>query len=309
MVNLSTLLSSRGDARQLVEIPEGPFEWSDKLLLGSFEIIKAVQFHNFDITDCEVCINFVECEFSDCKLRNLKSFGHLWGADDYWSDCTFESCYFEQMRSPMNTFSKCLFDKVEINGYSPYQTVFHACEFNESSFSGMKPRSISNSAMTNSMLIQIPGQVLFRDCSFVNVEFRDCYFQDVAFERCTWEKTNAHNCSFDGVISDVTWWREQKTDPFSNFLFKALEIIRKKCGTDSAAYKEFENYVIDYGAGRNVSRDFSACLYNNRVPYAETQKVIKELRKLVILHQISHSKNEPTRQPTAMDMLWNGLLR
>ena len=39
--------------------------------------------------------------------------------------------------------------------------------------------------------------------------------------------------------------------------------------------------MIDYGSGKTTNKDFSACLYNNRVPYAETQKVIKDLRKLV----------------------------
>jgi hypothetical protein len=36
--------------------------------------------------------------------------------------------------------------------------------------------------------------------------------------------------------------------------------------------------------GRTDSRDFSACLYNNRVPHSETRKIINGLRKLVGKH-------------------------
>ena len=284
MVAFSKILSSSGDARQIAGIPDGPYEWNDSLSLGTFEVIKRVRFQDFCISDSEVCLNFVECEFSACKLRNLKSTGHLWGADDCWINCDFESCDFEQMRSPMNTFTGCVFSKIRIKGYSPYQTVFDACAFNEVLISGLKPRAGKNNTMTNPLLRQVPGQILFRDCSFVNVEFRECYFQDVVFERCTWDKTSAHGCSFDGVFSDTIWWQAQRLDPFTAFLSKALELIRQKCGPESAAHREFENYVVDYGSGRTSSRDYSACLYNNRVPYAEIQKVDRELSKLEDLH-------------------------
>ncbi len=267
-----------------MSLPHGTYFWSDAQTLGSFEVLKGIRFLDFDISDSEVNINFVECGFCECKFRGLRSNGHLWGADDYWERCDFESCNFKQMRSPMNTFIECTFSGVNIEGYTPHQTLFESCVFSHGSISGMKPRMIRNSNMINPLLDPSCGQLVFRNCTFEAVGFRECYFEGVVFDRCTFHGATAANCSFDGVASDTTWWQPQQVDPFTVFLISALDLIRRKCGHESAAHKEFENYLIDYGAGRTSSRDFSACLYNNRVPYAETQKVIKDLRKLVTLH-------------------------
>jgi hypothetical protein len=185
------------------------------------------------------------------------------------------------MIAPANSFERCRFDEVAVMNFKPHQTLFDGCSFSRCTIEGLKAHLISNRQIVNRDLKGGGGQLLFRDCRFEGISFRQCYFEGVVFQRCSFENTEASGCSFEGIVSDVVWWGAQKTDPFTVFLVKALDLIRTKCGRECAAYREFETYMIDYGSGRTSDKDFSACLYSNRVPYAETQKLIKDLRKLV----------------------------
>ncbi len=284
MVTVDALLAARGDVRQALRLPGGPVDWSDREQWRRLEVLRDLRFDDFRVSEVDVGLNFVSCRFADCSFKGLRVDNHFWGAADTWERCVFEECDMTGMIAPMNSFQGCRFDRLMLRNFKPYQTLFAGTEFANCTIEGLRAQTIRNSQMVNSDITGSSGQLLFRECSFVAVDFRQCYFQDVAFERCIWDKTSAHDCSFDGIISDTTWWQAQRLDPFTAFLSKALALIRQKCGPESAVHREFENYVIDYGAGRTADRDFSACLYNNRVPYAETQKVIKELRKLVALH-------------------------
>lgn len=284
MVTVDALLNARGDVRQALSLPDGAVNWSDRQDWLRLEVLRGLGFNDFRVSHVDVGLNFISCEFSNCLFKSLRVENHFWGAGDVWQSCVFEECDMMGMIAPMNSFQGCRFNKSKLQNFKPHQTIFSETVFANCTIQGLRAQSIRNNQMINADMDQSCGQLLFRDCSFVDVEFRQCYFQDVIFERCTWGRTTADECSFDGVVSDVTWWQAQRVDPFTAFLGKALELIRRKCGPESAAHKEFENYLIEYGTGRTSSRDFSACLYNNRVPYAETQKVIKDLRKLVISH-------------------------
>lgn len=140
--------------------------------------------------------------------------------------------------------------------------------------------STSNSQIATREFNDTGGQLLFRDCRFEGIRFQQCCFEGTVFQGCVFIDTEASGCSFEGVVSDAKWWSVQKCDPFTVFLSKALELIRARCCRESAAYREFETYMIDYGTGKTTNKDFSTCLYNNRVPYAEAQHVIKDLRTL-----------------------------
>jgi hypothetical protein len=188
------------------------------------------------------------------------------------------------MIAPMNSFRDCRFENLKLLNFKPHQTLFTGSAFSNCAIQGLHAQTIRNSQKRNTEMDLPRGQLLFRDCYFKDVDFRRCYFEDVIFERCTWDRITANECSFDGIISDTMWWDTQTVDPFAAFLGDALELIRQKCGSASNAYLEFENYVIDYGAGRTRNRDFSACLYNHRVPYTETQRIIKGLRALLASH-------------------------
>lgn len=282
MVIADRLLGVHGDARGILDLPKtGVVDWSDAAELARFEVIRGVQFERFSVSRAEVGLNFVECGFKQCAFRDLKTDGHLWGAEDRWTECVFERCNLRGMIAPVNSFERCRFDEVVVVNFKPHQTLFDGCSFSRGTIEGLKAHLISNSQIVNRDLKGGGGQLLFRECHFEGILFRQCYFEGVVFQRCSFENTEASGCSFEGIVSDVTWWGAQRTDPFAVFLTKALDLIRAKCGRDSAAYREFETYMIDYGSGRTSNKDFSACLYNNRVPYAETQKIIKDLRKLV----------------------------
>ncbi|MEQ1751843.1 MAG: hypothetical protein ABL974_20645 [Prosthecobacter sp.] len=243
--------------------------------------MNGLQFNDFCVSDADVGLNFVSCNFSRCQFVNIRTDGHLWGAKDTWTGCTFKGCRLKGMIAPMNTFVGCRFEMLKLQNFKPYQTVFADCVFDHAVIEGLRAQTISNRLMVNSDMGTTHGQLVFRNCRFESTAFLQCYFESVVFEQCSFANMDAEACSFDGIISDATWWGEQKVDPFTAFLGKALDLIRVKCGSESAAYKEFENYIIDYGSGRTTSRDFSACLYNNRVPYAETLKFNNALMKLV----------------------------
>ncbi len=284
MVTVDALLKARGDVRQSLDLPDGAVDWSDRQDWLRLEVLRNLEFNDFRVSQVDVGLNFISCEFSNCLFKSLRVENHFWGAGDVWQSCAFEECDMKGMIAPMNTFRGCRFDKLRLQNFKPHQTLFVGTVFANCTIQGLRAQSIRNNQMINADMDPSRGQLLFRDCSFVDVQFRQCYFQDVIFERCTWDGTTASECSFDGVVSDETWWEVQRVDAFTAFLSSALELIRRECGPESAAHKAFENYVIEYRSGRTTSRDFSACLYNNRVPYAETQRVIKDLRKLVTSH-------------------------
>ena len=282
MAIVDLLLRAQGDARSILRLPKtGTIDWSDAVELARLEVIRDVQLENFSVSRAEVGLNFVECGFSQCAFSDLKTDGHLWGAKDRWTECVFERCNLRGMIAPVNSFDRCRFDEVTVVNFKPHQTLFEGCSFSRSTIEGLRPHLISNSQIVNRDFKGGSGQLLFRDCRFDGVSFRQSYFEGVVFQRCSFENTEASECSFDGIVADYTWWSPQKIDPFTFFLTKALDLIRTKCGRESAVYREFETYMIDYGSGRTSDKDFSACLYNNRVPYAETQKIIKDLTKLV----------------------------
>lgn len=282
MVIVDRLLSNQGDARGTLGLPlNGVVKWSDRSELARFEIINGVTFEGFSMSQAEVGLNFVECAFKQCGFRDLETDGHLWGAEDRWKECVFERCILHGMIAPVNSCEGCRFDDVELVNFKPHQTLFEGCSFSRGTIEGLKAHMVSNDQVVNHDLKGCAGQLFFRNCRFDGITFRHCSFDGVVFQRCSFEKSEAHDCSFDRIISDVTWWRTQKADPFAAFLEKALDLIRAKCGRESAAYREFETYVINYGSGKTTDKDFSACLYNDRVPYIETQKIIRDLRKLI----------------------------
>lgn len=282
MVIVDRLISARGDARHILGILSGEkIEWSAAEELARLDVIRGIQFEEFEVSHAEVGLNFVESRFNRCVFSDLRTDGHLWGAEDEWNDCVFEHCRLRGMVAPVNSFNRCRFEGVSIVNFKAHQTLFDGCSFLRSTIEGLRAILTRNSQIVNRELGDADAQILFRDCRFEEVLFRQCYFEGAVFQRCVFVDIDARECAFEGAISDVAWWSPQKVDPFTVFLRKALELIRAKCGRESAAYREFEKYTMDYGSGRTMNKDFSASLYNNRVPYAETQKVIKDIRKLV----------------------------
>lgn len=281
MVNVDRLLGVNGDARKLLGLPHrGTVAWSNPEDLARYEVIKGVHFDDFALSNAEIGINFVGCSFDRCAFKDLKTRGHLWGAEDRWFQCVFKRCDLRGMIAPVNSFKGCFFEEVTIEKFKPHQTLFDDCSFSHGSIQGIKVQMISNSQVVNREFKSGGGHLLFRNCRFDTMAFGQCYFDGVVFQRCIFEKTTASACNFDGVVSDVHWWEMRQSDPFMVFLVNALDLIGSKCGLSSSAYREFESYLIDYGSGRTTSTDFSACLFNDRVPYEETQKFINGLREL-----------------------------
>lgn len=286
MVTVEALQMVRGDVRRALNLPEGEIIWSDQKEWIRLEILKSLEFNDFRVSQVDVKLNFVSCDFVKCSFQRIRAEQHFWGASDTWQSCSFEGCDLSGMIAPMNSFRSCIFENLNLQKFNPHQTIFSDTIFKNCIIQGMRAQMIKNNQMINTDMMQSNAQLIFRECRFDSVEFRKCYFHDVIFERCIFHETTADQCDFEGVASDIIWWQPQRVEPFTAFLSSALELIARRCGSESAAFKEFEIYLGDYRSGRTTSRDFSAFLYNDRVPYSETQKVIKDLRKLAGSHSL-----------------------
>ena len=281
MLTIDKLIGHRGDARRLLRIPgRETITLNEQLEWKRLEILQDLHFSNFAIQDVEIRTNFVRCTFDSCRFQAIETDGHLWGASDIWRDCNFDGCTLRSIISPMNSFVACTFRNVNITNYKPYQTLFQRCSFVGGQWQGLRAHLVQNRTMSNPLLPAGAGMVCFRHCEFDSLLFEQCYFEGVVFEKCAFRNVEVQSSQFEGVTSDIRWWSAQVGTPFSLFLTKALALVATKCGKESAAYKEFEKYVIDFGVGKTGSRDFSACLYSNRVPYSDRQKLIKDLREL-----------------------------
>lgn len=283
MVTVAALLKAQGNVRHALGLPDGTVKCSDRQEWCRLEVLKGLIFSEFHFSEVDIGVDFVRCDFKNCDFLRIHVEDHFWGVRDTWKLCWFKDCHMSGMIAPMNTFRSCRFDNLELQDFKPYQTLFIESTFTNCSIHGLKAQAVRNNEMINPDMARSRGQVVFRGCKFEAVKFRQCYFQEVIFEGCTFSETEAYDSSFDGIISDEKWWKTQKADPFTVFLGDALDLIRRECGPESAAYREFERYCIDHGTGITTSRDFTTCLYNSCVPYAETQKIIKDLRKLVRL--------------------------
>src|SRR6266436_4423383 len=150
MVIVDRLLSAQGDARGILNLPKTTeVDWSDATDLARFEVIRGVQFERFSVSRAEVGLNFVECGFKQCAFRDLRTDGHLWGAEDRWTECVFERCDLHGMIAPVNSFESCRFDEVSVVNFKPHQTLFDGCSFSRGSIEGLKAHLISNSQIVN----------------------------------------------------------------------------------------------------------------------------------------------------------------
>ncbi|HUP79754.1 MAG TPA: pentapeptide repeat-containing protein, partial [Pirellula sp.] len=212
---------------------------------------------------------------------SLTSDGHFWGASDAWHRCAFESVHLSEVISPMNMFSGCRFKGASLTNYKPYQTLFEDCLFEQSEIAGLKAQQISNSSNRNPALAGRQSTLVFQGCEFRNVRFRGCFFAGVQFDACRFSNVDAQACDFTGIECSQPWWPEQKSNPFMTFLTQTLEMIRQRCGAESKAHSQFEDYLLDYAIGKTTSQDFSACLYSGMIPDAELDKIEDELSKLM----------------------------
>lgn len=187
------------------------------------------------------------------------------------------------MISPMNSFHSCRFEEMELSNFQPYQTLFENCTFTACKIEGMCAQTVLNRNMVNPKLSPADSNrsVVFRRCRFEQTKFAESYFAGIAFEDCQFDLTTADHCDFTGVQSETIWWNTQKGDPFTVFISKVLEFIGRQCGKNSRAHEVFERYVLDYGTGKTTSKDFSACLYSNKVPDSELEQIEKDLPKLM----------------------------
>jgi len=276
------LLGCSGDVRRILGIAQsGPLDLSDAKDWTRPEVLRDLRFDEIFISEAEIRLNFVECRFTGCVFRRVRSDAHFWGADDIWTRCVFEDSNLARMISPMNSFRDCRFQNSTITNFRPYQTLFENCSFTGFAFQGIKAELIQNAQMRNAALDSISGSVLFRKCRFLRSSFRECYFDGIVFEACEFADVSIEACDFSGIVSDFRWWGDRNDDPFAAFLSKALDLIDKQCGKSSQAYQVFHKYVTDYCTGNTQDKDFSACLYSGNVSRDEVQRVSKELKRLV----------------------------
>jgi uncharacterized protein YjbI with pentapeptide repeats len=283
MAPIEQLLGKEGDAISILgaSAMARPVDLSDDTWDQRLVVLRRLKFNRIRLARKKILVNFVECEFADSDFVAVTSEGHFWSASDAWLRCSFESVHLSEVISPMNTFSECRFIGASLTNYRPYQTLFQGCLFEQSGIAGLKAQQISNSINRNAALAGRQSTLVFQGCEFRNVSFNGCFFAGVQFDDCRFSNVDAQACDFTGIESSQPWWPEQKSNPFTTFLTQTLEMIRQRCGAESTAHSQFEDYVLDYATGKTTSQDFSACLYSGKIPDAELDKIEDELSNLM----------------------------
>ena len=280
---IKKLIENKGDVRNIIKInpdDEGFIDISDDDWEKSIDVIESITFNKIKIKNQIISPNFIRCSFYDSKFVELKSDGHFWASSNRWEFCEFKKVELCNVISSLNYFENCSFEDCSLTKYHPYQTLFKKCRFRNFCIEGMKARTIVNKSKRLLELESAKGTLLFLDCIFISPKFFNCFFEGVEFKNCKFENPKVEACSFEGTYSDDIWWQEQEIDPFVKFIMEILKFIEKKFGKESASFKTFYNYYIDYTTGRTKSRDYSECLYNGNVPENELDEIENELDKI-----------------------------
>jgi len=283
MVIIDRLLSKTGDAHMLLGMTKSHelLDISHDAWENRLAVLQGLQFRQVRLAGKEVKVNFVSCSFEASEFQNVQSTGHFWAGQNRWQNCRFESVQLAEAISPMNSFRSCRFIEMFITNYKPYQTLFVGCQFDGGVISGLRAQLAFNQTLRNPDLKNSEATVVFRNCAFSGTAFEESFFAGIEFDACLFTNVQAQGCDFSGVISDQKWWPDQVSDPFTIFLTRLLDLIRVRCGSKSSAFAVFENYVREYKTGSTQSKDFSACLYTEKVPNSELDRIESELPKLM----------------------------
>lgn len=274
-MSLYDLEDRSGDIVELMAISRGSDGVADLASLDwpeALTVLRDLTFSRVRLEDVEVRPNLVECVIEDSTFSRLRSRAHFWGAEDRWSRCRFTDVELQDVISPQSRFEDCVFQNVSLVNYHPCETVFSRCTFIDTRFFGMKVEAATGLAK-HAELDQGVSTV-FSECSLSHCLFENCYFDGVEFRASAFVDVTAENCDFTGVITDKRWWgNSMEGDPFIAFLDEVLVMIKTRLGEKSIALKVMQAYVDDFRSGQTSSKDYSACLFDGRVPYSDLRKI------------------------------------
>lgn len=250
-------------------------DWESPLI-----VLRGLTFDNVLLQGVKIRPNLVECRISDSCFIEVESYGHFWGAGNNWYRCHFSRIRMEDVIAPQCRFCDCSFDDVCLTGFRMCETVFANCSFNRVTITAMSARERRH-LQPFPELDKTGASGLFSKCTLEMPCFENCQFDQIAFNGCKVSHPVVSNCNFSGIISDGQWWHNSMScDLFIAFLDDALKLIEGQLGRHSVAFSSMQRFRDEYVAGRSKSRDYSACLFEGNIPYADLQKIEKGLEKL-----------------------------
>jgi len=274
-MSLYDLENRSGDIVELMAISRGSDGIADLSSLDwpeALTVLRGLTFSRVKLDGVEIRPNLVECIIEDSTFSRLRSHAHFWGAEDRWSRCRFTDMELKDVISPQSRFEDCLFQNVSLVNYHPCETVFLRCTFIDTRFFSMKVEAATGLAKHAEL-----GQgvsTVFSECSLSHCLFENCYFDGMEFRTSAFVNVTAENCDFTGATADNRWWRDSMEGvPFVAFLDEVLVMIRTRLGEKSVAFEAMQAYVDDFRSGQTSNRDYSACLFDGRVPYAELRRI------------------------------------
>jgi uncharacterized protein YjbI with pentapeptide repeats len=287
-MNIYDLENRNGNAAELLGIErEGeivdlsPLDWERPLI-----VLRGLMFDHVLLKGVKIRPNLVECRITDSIFADLESRSHFWGAGNVWAHCQFSRVRMQDVIAPQCRFDECTFDDVTLSAFRLCETIFSNCTFNRISFSGMRAKERSY-LLSAPELDKLGASGGFLRCSFRKPTFENCYFRGVAFNQCSVLEPQISNCDFSGIISDEPWWNHATScDPFAAFLDEILQLVEKQLGAESSAFVAMKKYIDDYTSGQTNSKDYTACLFDGSVPYADLQKIEKGLEAIELQYSV-----------------------
>ena len=185
-------------------------------------------------------------------FKNIRVEGNFIGSSNTLIECSFENCELNKMHSPNCTFKNCTFKSIDFIAYTPFETLFEKCLFEQVSFFNCNPDGTLKGLCGKDTKIR---GVLFKGCNFNEVTFENC---NLIFSRFyeTNKPPKIINCKFDGNCFDFEVQSIQK-DPHLSFCEDILMALPK--GT--RLHEVFAIYVDKFKKKETSDKDYSKCIY------------------------------------------------
>jgi len=270
---IDILASGRDNAKRWLaenKTDDGYADISDSNWETSLAVIDGIELDKVRLCDRTIFPNFVNSKITRSEFRSLTTDGHFWGGGNEWNGCSFSTSILQSVISPQNLFVDCTFQDIVFEGYIACETLFESCRFLNCKFDSLRTKPRRSSRWTISRMANHGSSLQFVGCEFVQTTFLHCVFADAAFQNNRLTDSIAIECDFTGVNSDCPWWSESaQSDLFVSYLDQVLAGMALQLGSNSSAVKALTHYRMEYVAGDNKSKDYSACLYGGDVPDRE----------------------------------------
>lgn len=136
------------------------------------------------------------------------------------------------------TFEACHFVGLRLVEFSPYQTYFKACTFEDLEVDNLSPDPAYRFDFNNPQLMGRRTALVFEGCQFSRARFRSSRLAKVAFDNCQMDLAEAHLLSFDDMESGRELFpikSATEADRIDGYIQAVIRTIKEIVGKDSVS--------------------------------------------------------------------------